>query len=921
MTFDAKRIEYANEHIYVVEIELDYCSNTFGVLPCVGGVRSITTTAVSVDDFNIGDEIEGGTSGAIGDITAISGSDPTFTFEYRITNGIDFQTAAETITNNTATGVATKDANAPTLITSGDDKCFNTIETSQDLVNYTLTGVTTGEQTIGVNGAAKTFTRFTGSYITDGLKVGHTVTSENFIDSANDQTALLISALTATVMTCATATGLVTESSTGGKVITLNSTLVYRFCEERSPHPIGLDAMPFLESVNISPQVLDPRGGFGVRSFVSLQFSDHPSSDIGIDKYVDDRTWIAFERGTFWTKLRARNLNYQNRNLRVLSGYLENGVFIESNFQTRHYIIDKMDVTAGQATVTAKDPLKLASSRKAQVPAPSNGLLSAALSAGVTSATLTPTGIGSEYPASGKATVKAEVMDFTISGDDLTLVRGQNNTADVNHAQNDTFQLAYEKNAQVNIIVKDLLTNFANIDPAFIPDAAWQSEVDTFLSGLLDGIITKPRDVNKVLIELSEAMPHYLWWDERTKEINLTALKQPPSGADVLDMDENLIRDSVRVKDMTELRTSTVFVNFGQFDPTMKLDEPNNFQQTYARIDTDSIVKYESSVVKTINSRWISNLNKATALQLAALIGRRLSDIPRHISFSLDAKDADVWIGQSRSINHRDIVDPTGIPVDTVFELTSVKESENYDYTGLEFTYGDEVDSDEGAGGGDPDTDLVIISVDDQNINLRTIFDTLFPAPDASTKAKFVVENGVVIGSTSTSAALDTGSWPGGATVTLQTNAGSFIVGKGGTGSNLGAAATVGGLAIDLSFALELINNGVIGGGGGGGGGSTDGAGSDAAGGGGGGNDVGPGGSSQIPSTGSTRSGASGTIENGGLKGEANPSGPVFLEGGDGGDLGTAGDLSGAAAGIAIDKNGFTLTETETGDIRGAIVT
>jgi len=79
------------------------------------GYKSITTTAVGTDDFTVGDEIEGATSGARGIITLITGSSPTYTFHYYLIGDpqTDFQTAAETITNNDATGSATKDGSAP----------------------------------------------------------------------------------------------------------------------------------------------------------------------------------------------------------------------------------------------------------------------------------------------------------------------------------------------------------------------------------------------------------------------------------------------------------------------------------------------------------------------------------------------------------------------------------------------------------------------------------------------------------------------------------------------------------------------------------------------------------------------------------------------------------------------------------------
>lgn len=773
MSYASEKLLYGREKIQIVEVELNYCANTFGIAPC------------------------------------------------------------------TATG-------------SGDAKCFNTLETTQDLPNY------------------------------------------------------------------------------------VDTTKIYRFCTQRSPHPIGLSGtIPSIVSLNVTPSQIDVKGGFGVRASGTVTFTDNPHSDIDVDKYATERTWIASDRGTFWTKLRARNPNYQFKALRVLTGYLVNGEFLAENFQTQHFVIDKLNVSNGQATITFKDPLKLAMSKKAQAPAPSTGLLNAGITNSATSATLTPTGVGNlEYAASGFILIKSEIMSFTRSADVLTIVRGLQGTTAIAHSANDTVQQCLEYSGatrgQLDFIVNDLLTNFANLSSTFIPLSAWDSEVDTYLSGLLDGIIPKPMDVFKIIKELMQAMPFYLSWDERDQEVDLTALKAPPASADVLDMDGNLVADSVKIVDRPDMRKSTIFINFDMQNKAKNLDDVDNWGQTYVRIDQDSINKYGGiNEVEVISSRWISGTNKATALQSAALIGRRFSDIPRQINFSLDAKDDAVWLGQIKSINHRDMVDATGIPVDTMFQITSAGESDNFNYQGLEFKYGAALPEDEG--GGDPDVDLIIISVDDQNINLRTIFNGLFPAPDATTQAKFVIQNGVVIGSSSVGTiGIDTGLWPAGATVTLQLDSGGYSVGKGGDGQGIVTpAAEAGGTAIILNFALELINNGIIGGGGGGGGYGTDGD-ADAAGGGGAGNSVG------TKGTGTAWGGSGspdifvnpsdGSLETGGGGGRVVKNVPESIAvGGGGGALGVAGTNGGSGtagvAGVAIDKNGFVLTETVTGDIRGAILT
>lgn len=717
----------------------------------------------------------------------------------------------------------------------------------------------------------------------------------------------------------------------------------YRFCEQRSPHPFGLDAIPSIQRVSTAPSEIDVGGGLGIRASVSVSLTDHPSDDNGIDPYADTRSLNLdqgepgnpLERGTYWTKLRARNPNYQNRPMRVISGYLVDGTYVAENFKTRHYVIEKLDVTGGSVSIVGKDPLKLTNSKKSQVPAPSNGRLLANITNVATTATLTPTGIGNaEYPASGYVSIKKEIMSFTRAGDVLTLTRAQFNTVATAHNANDTVQLCYYKNDQVNEIVYDLLVNYANISSTYIYTTAWQGEVDTWLTGLLEGIIPTPTDVNKVLIELAEAMPHYLWWDEYQQLIQLTALKPPPEGADVLDMDENLVADSVRVADEKDKRISTVFVRFGIVNPMEKLDEPGNYAQTYARVDTDSISLYGSNEIKTINSRWISATNKAAALQLAAKIGRRFADIPRTIDFSLDPKDSDVWIGQSRAINHRDIVDFTGKPVDTVFQIISASEGELFKYRAIEYVYGAELPEDEG--GGDPTVDLVIFGSSLRNINLRTVYDSLFPAPSGTTKAKFIIEPGVIIGSSSTTTdSMDTGSWPVGATVTIVNK--GYIVGAGGNAGDVSVAGgngVAGGDALNLNHNIILDNQGIIGGGGGGGGSSIDAnAPSTAiAGGGGGAGDI----SGLKGFTGGDMlidpiyiEATNGTITDGGDRGSsADPrySG-VLAYGGYGGDLGQAGTNAtggtvagtGGAAGKAINLNGKTITYTMAGDIRGAV--
>lgn len=87
------------------------------------GYRSVTTTAVAVDDFAVGYKIIGQTSGAEGIITQIDGSSPTYTFHYYLIGDpqTDFQTAAEGVDVDVADGTGESDKNGSAPASQGPE--------------------------------------------------------------------------------------------------------------------------------------------------------------------------------------------------------------------------------------------------------------------------------------------------------------------------------------------------------------------------------------------------------------------------------------------------------------------------------------------------------------------------------------------------------------------------------------------------------------------------------------------------------------------------------------------------------------------------------------------------------------------------------------------------------------------------------
>lgn len=189
------------------------------------------------------------------------------------------------------------------------------------------------------------------------------------------------------------------------------------------------------------------------------------------------------------------------------------------------------------------------------------------------------------------------------------------------------------------------------------------------------------------------------------------------------------------------------------------------------------------------------------------------------------------------------------------------------------------------------------------------------------TDVTFVINSGVVIGSTSTgSAGLSISGFTAGDSVNVINN--GYIVGRGGNGGSGNGGGGSGGLALSVSYPTKITNNGIIGGGGGGGGGSSNYS-----------NTSGPtctrttsyyGGSGGGGGAGYIAGSGGGGANYNGNVGAAGSAGSLTAGGGgasSGGGLGSAGGSSsygGGAAGACTSGNSY-ITWLATGSLYGAL--
>ena len=535
-----------------------------------------------------------------------------------------------------------------------------------------------------------------------------------------------------------------------------SNTLTLRFCRNQGRIPGDAYYFPYLQSAKVSPARINAGGAnrnstaLGTRASLSITLSDHPHTDRIVDPYQSERDYIASDLGTFWTKWKARNPYYIHSVIRHKSGYFDaDGNIDVGTLITRTFFVADISgpTNANTVSITAKDVLSLAADEKAKAPQASKGKLFAAIDAVVTTATLTPLGIGNaEYPASGKIRINKEVMSFTRVSDVLTITRAQNNTTSAAHDTSDSVQLCLEYSSVLPAdILEDLLTNYANIDPSYLDLAQWAAEAAFYLPRLYSTIITEPTGVTRLISEMCEQMYFTTFWDERESLLKMRALR-PAQDETItsLNDDLHLLEDTVQWTDSTNDLITKVFVYYAQKDPTESQDDTSNYAaiDVIADLDAESDDKYGIEKIKVIKSRWMTATDGAAAIELGEKILERYNKVPKVCAFSVDAKDRDVWLADFVTIQNRNVVDFIGNTIPVPLQIISAQESQSgttYSYSAIEYI-GNAIEA-------RPDEFTIDISADITNANLRDIFDSAYAVtPISGDKIRFTVRSGATIG-------------------------------------------------------------------------------------------------------------------------------------------------------------------------------
>lgn len=432
----------------------------------------------------------------------------------------------------------------------------------------------------------------------------------------------------------------------GVKVVT------FAYNQDGNPDIPGI--FPALQSVSSRPGELnlsgiDPnKSALGVRARVTAKLQDFANNDTWLDKYQSERvsgaalfSGVGYQpegRGQFLARMFTRFPYYSGMPCRVRRGYAGDA---PGDMDTENYVVSEVTGpnAAGVVDIVAKDVFDLAED---VIPAVSTGKLLEALAIDATTATLTPTGVGDTYEASGLVRIGRELLAFTRSGDVLTLTRAQEGSSAAAHSALDTVQecvvldgLTIPGNAE------EILTYKTTAFDAFIPTADWIDENNTWYSGLVLGrvILSRPT-VKKLLIGELCALGCMFWWDPIDQEIKFKINSPLLPGEEYYPVNDEsgLLEGSVDIDRAEDQRISSLWMYHAVRDWTDDTLASRNFNKLTIATVADN--QYKVDVLKEVYTRWFGRDGNDTAVSIITeRLLARYEKTPFLVSGTLDVKD------------------------------------------------------------------------------------------------------------------------------------------------------------------------------------------------------------------------------------------------------------------------------------------
>lgn len=422
-------------------------------------------------------------------------------------------------------------------------------------------------------------------------------------------------------------------------------------------------------NVNAAEDNYDP---LGRRATLDFTCKDFAHSDFTQDPYLSDRTFDPLQRSTFWRKwLRRQKFGKTGALVRVYDGYAGQTL---SQYRTRAYVLDHVQQNEDGVSFHCRDVLSRTEFRKAQVPAPSAGVLRLDIDNQPTTTSFEIGGdVTHEYPASGTVRINDEIMTYTsraaAGAPVVTTFSGVTRATDgsviQDHSAGDLVQVCRRYTAaSLGAVLTELLTEDALIEAQLIDLAKIEDEVASYLDAYtITTLLTEPQAVSEIVGKLSEECSFYIWWNERSQKIDMQAIRAVGVNevATLWTYEENIVANSFNLTERPKQRLNVITFYYNPIDFTEELNKPGAFKNGLKLINgTTSLPEQYGNVVQTREIFSIFLTTEAQANQTSARLAVRYADVPQFAEFYVDAKDRSIWTGDFVRLSVPMIVDAQG---------------------------------------------------------------------------------------------------------------------------------------------------------------------------------------------------------------------------------------------------------------------
>jgi hypothetical protein len=416
----------------------------------------------------------------------------------------------------------------------------------------------------------------------------------------------------------------------------------------------------------------DDKASIGLRAVVQIPLADYPHNDVSFDDYLATRSYDPMTLGTRWSKWLKRNPFYEGNTVEVYEGNRGDSL---ASMTKRVYRMTKVDRTADQVQVTAKDILSQITDTGVRYPPLSPGELSADISASA-STIFAGGAVEADYPASGFIRIGDELIGYTgraAGGGSVTFTgctRGAlNTTASTQRRASRVQRVVAYNDVRGDTIMRDIIEVGGGIPAAFVPFTDWQTETNEWRSEyFFTSYITEPTPVEALAGELCASMLMHLWWDERVQQIKLKAQAPEPSPV-LIDWQADILKGSFKEIAHPEQRASRFILYYRPRSWVGNMRDSTNFESAREYRDVLAEVQYKTSTPREMFSRWIQT--DALAVNLAGTYVGRFRDVRRKISFSLSSPI--VWTGDQVRVTHYADGDFTGAPATNLWLITKAE--------------------------------------------------------------------------------------------------------------------------------------------------------------------------------------------------------------------------------------------------------